>query len=70
MSAAVGPTETNKGTDWSNRISGEKLPYVKKRTRCLMMISCQGDFKKQVQSLPNLNDWSQNFVFVDATNLN
>ena len=30
MPAAVGPTETNKGTDWSNRICGKKLPYIKK----------------------------------------
>jgi len=40
MSAAVGPTETNKGTGWSNRILGEYFPYLKKRTRYIMIISC------------------------------
>jgi len=57
MSVAVRQTETNKGTDWSSRILGEgggggELPCVKKqRTCCIMIISCQGDFKEQVQKL-------------------
>jgi hypothetical protein len=29
MFAAVGATETNKGTDWSSRIWGKKIPYEK-----------------------------------------
>jgi len=30
MSAAVGPTEINKDTDWSSRIWGEKICRMKK----------------------------------------
>jgi len=31
MSAAVGPTEINKDTDWSSRIWGEKICHMKKK---------------------------------------
>ena len=39
--AQIGPVE----------FLGEKLPYEEKSTRCVMIISCQGDFKEQVQKL-------------------